>query len=309
MMIPPRLAERPFTWPQAREAGITRKRLEVWLREGVVRRTTRSVYRSVGLPDTIENRASALSLAVSQPVIFCDRTAAWLLGVDVLDYTELEILPDLDCVVIRGGNRVQRAGCLGGERDLLPDDVCEVYGVLVTAPPRTAFDLACVMSRWQALATLDQFMRICGVTTAQMEQLLPRYRGRRGVVQLRCLVPLATPLRESTGESFAAIAIHDDGLPMPVPQYWVEDHGVPLFRLDLAYPHHKIAVEYDGVAFHDQSDEQREADEARRKWLADHGWHVIVVTKDSFRSVALQAWLAELRDELAARRPAPLRRH
>jgi very-short-patch-repair endonuclease len=79
--------------------------------------------------------------------------------------------------------------------------------------------------------------------------------------------------------------------------------------LDLAYPHHKIAVEYDGYDFHLRTEEQREADRERRKWLRDNGWYVIVLTKSSFNTYALSAWLRNLRGELDARRPARLARH
>ena len=37
--------------------------------------------------------------------VFVDRTAAWLHGVDVLDYRELEVLPPVECVVLRGPAR------------------------------------------------------------------------------------------------------------------------------------------------------------------------------------------------------------
>lgn len=288
--------------------GFTRARLDQLVAQGQVRRVTRAVYQRSDVADTIENRAIAAALASTKHVIFCDRTAAWLHGVDVFDYTELEVLPALDCVVPAGQHRVQRTCCVGGERMLIAEDLCEVYGVRVTTPLRTAFDLACVMSRWNALATLDQFMRICGVTRLQMIALLPRFAGRRGVVQLRALVPLATHEAESPGESWTRIAIHDDELPAPRLQHWVEtDDG--WIRLDLAYPMHKIAVEYDGHDFHFRTMEQREADRRRRKWLRDHGWHVIVLTKDSFNAGALRAWLDELREELEVRRPARLARH
>lgn len=304
----PMIPARPFTPAEVLEAGLTRWQLDELVASGQIQRVTRGAYRPHDVPDTLENRAVAAALTTTEHTIFCDRTAAWLHGVDVLGYTELEVLPDLDCVVPAGRHRIQRTCCLGGERTLLPEDLCMVYGVQVTTPLRTAFDLACVMSRWEALATLDQFMRICGVTREQMEALLPRFRGRRGVVQLRSLVPLAIADAESTGESWTRIAIHDDGLPVPTPQHWVQtDDG--WIRLDLAYPHHKIVVEYDGFDYHLRTEEQRAADRKRRKWLRDHGWHVIVLTKDSFHRSALNAWRDELRTELAERSPAPLRRH
>lgn len=308
MNLEPTIPDHPFTLVQAMAAGFTRRRLAELVKHGQIRRVTHNVYQRSDVPDTLENRAVAAAVAVVGHVVFCDRTAAWLHGVDVLDYTELEILPDLDCVVPAGAHRVERTGCLGGERTLLPEDVCTVYGVQVTTPLRTVFDLACVMPRWNALATLDQFMRIHGITRQQMEALLPRFARRRGVVQLRSLVPLAIPDAESPGESWSRIVIHDEGLPAPTPQHWIETEA-GWIRIDLAYPRHRIAVEYDGYDFHHRTDAQREADRKRRQWLRDHGWHVIVLTKQSFGTAARRAWLDELHDELEARRPARLARH
>jgi hypothetical protein len=136
-----------------------------------------------------------------------------------------------------------------------------------------------------------------GITRVEMVAQLPRYFRRRGVVQLRQLVPLADPRAESQPESWTRLEIIDAGLPWPKPQHWVVYQGRELFRLDLAYPHARIAVEYDGEEFH-TTPEQREADRLRRRWLRDHGWTVIVVDKNSFAPEALAAWLNELRTAL-----------
>jgi hypothetical protein len=109
---------------------------------------------------------------------------------------------------------------------------------------------------------------------------------------------LADPRAESPGESWTRLEILDAGLPKPELQWWVCIDGVPTYRLDLAYPKSKVCVEYDGVAFHDQTEEQRQHDRERRKWLRDHGWKVIVVKKESFKNQALTAWLLELREAL-----------
>jgi very-short-patch-repair endonuclease len=94
------------------------------------------------------------------------------------------------------------------------------------------------------------------------------------------------------------LAILDDGLPAPEPQFWVIHQGREIFRLDLAYPKSKVAVEYDGVEFHDDDPERREADEKRRAWLREHGWIVIVVRKGDFTAERRHAWLGELRRAL-----------
>jgi hypothetical protein len=135
-------------------------------------------------------------------------------------------------------------------------------------------------------------MRAYGITHDEMVEQLPRYRRRRGVVQLRRLIPLATPLAESPGESWMRMAIIQAGLPMPQPQYWVRDYGKKKYRLDLAYVLAKIAIEYDGRKYH--SKKHRAKDERRRKWLRDHGWTVIVVTRHSFTLDAWMAWTGEI---------------
>jgi hypothetical protein len=270
------------------------------LRHGVVRRVLSGVYADASVEDTIELRCRAAGLVMSPHAVLCDRTAAWLFGIDVLLFRELEILPPLEVFVLRGRQRVDRREILGGERDLSPADITEIYGVKVTTPLRTALDLACNLRRYPALAALDAFMRHYGLTTELLWGELKRYRGRRGVVQARELVLKATPLAESPRESWTRLAILDSNLPTPVPQFWVKEHGVDVYRLDHAYPKSKVAVEYDGELYHDYTDEQREADERRRDWLRRRGWTVIVVTKADLMNEGRQVWLNELRIALRA---------
>ncbi len=258
----------------------------------------RGVYLRADVPDTPETRARAAALVISPFAVVCDRTAAWLHGVSTFDYHELEILPPLETFVLRGHARTTRAGCVGGERDLARRDIMAIDGVAVTTPLRTALDLACRLGQRDALAALDGFMRACGVTREALRAEMPRYFRRRGVVQLRRLIPLADERAESPGESWTRMAMLEAGLPMPELQVWVhDDRGEPVFRLDMAYPRSRVAVEYDGREFH-TSDEQRARDLARRQWLRDQGWTVIVVDKDSFSPDALQEWLNELRAAL-----------
>lgn len=280
------VADRRFTDQQFREL----------LSTGRVRRILGGVYVEATLPDTIELRARAAALVISPDAVMCDRTASWLLGIDVLRYRELEVLPPLEVFVLRGSHRVNRREVTGGERDLDPArDVTTVHGVLCTTPLRTALDLACKLRRYDAIAALDAFMRTYGLTRAEMWRELRRYRRRRGVVQARELVMKATPLAESHRESWTRIAIQDSGLPAPVPQHWVQEHGRDVFRLENAYPKSRIAVEYDGELYHDYTDEQRAYDEHRRTWLRERGWTIIVISRGGFQDGARQAWLNELR--------------
>jgi hypothetical protein len=294
MMVAPALPDVPFTWRTAEQAGFTRWRFNELVRQGKVRKVLYGVYQRADLPDTMHNRALAGALVARPFGVMCDRTAAWLHGVDTFEFRELEILPPLEAFVLRERSRTRRRGCRGGERDLAARDICMVDGVRVTTPLRTALDLGCRLGRRDALAALDGFMRIHGITREELEAELPRYRRRRGVVQLRRLVAIADSRAESPGESWTRLEVISAGLPAPEPQYWVYERGRKVFRLDLAYPHSRVVVEYDGREFHD-SPQQRAADRRRRTWLRNRGWTVIVVDKDSFTPDALAAWLNELR--------------
>lgn len=294
------LPSTPFTSAEAREAGLNRWALTQAVAAGEVRRVLTDVYVVRDAPDSLELRARAAALVVSEHAVVVDRSAAWLWGVDLLRASELDACPRLETYVLRGHKRVTRREAGGGERDLAPGDITTLAGVRLTTPARTCLDLACHLRPYEALAALDAFACVHGVTPFELMGELPRFRRRRGVVQARRLVPLMDARAESSGESFTRLAIIDANLPSPCPQYWVEVGGQPMYRLDLAYPEQKVCVEYDGEDYH-SSQEQREADRRRRTWLRDHGWRVIVVTKHDFAGNALDAWLGELRSELMAR--------
>lgn len=290
----------PFTTRDAARRGWSRCELSRAVTGGLIRRVFTGVYVQADVADSTLLRARAAALVMSPHSVLCDRTAAWIHGVSVFRYAELETLPRLESYVLRGHDPTDRHDCHGGSRDLLPEDWQVIEGVRVTTPLRTAVDLACRLSRREAMAALDALARDCGVTVGEMNRLLWRYRRRRGVIQARELVPLTDPRAESSGESWTRLAIHDEGLPPPQPQCWVARDGVPTFRLDLAYPRAKVLVEYDGEEFHTEP-AARERDEQRREWLRRQGWYVIVVTKESFTAEALVCWTRELREVLRER--------
>jgi hypothetical protein len=295
------LPDTPLTRAQLSRLGISKWQLHQLLRAGILRRALTEVYVPAQVPDTIELRARAASLVLPRHAVMVDGTAAWLWGIDLVSRPGTMTVSLLEIFVLRGHTRVRRNEASGGERDLLPREVVEIEGVRVTTPLRTALDLACSLSRFEALAMLDALARTHRFTSRQLTlELVRRYRGRRGVVQARELVQLVTPLAESTGESFTRLVIHDEGLPLPQPQCWVYDDGVPVYRLDLAYEGLKICIEYDGEEFH-SSEKQKKRDRRRRTWLREHGWWVIVVTKHSFKGPARDQWLGELRRALEER--------
>ncbi len=267
----------PFTRVQARGAGVSDTLLRELRDRGAIRRVVHGVWVSTRVLDSIELRAQALRLVLPDSAVVTDRAAAWLHGVPILPRASYPEVPRIS-VFRRTGTRVRRPDVQGGRRQLKDRDVVEIEGVLVTSPLRTALDLGRLLWRLDALAALDGFLRV-GVPHAAVLTEIERFRGHRGVVQLRALAPLADRRAESPGESALRLHWYDAGLPRPELQWWVYDGDAARFRLDLALPEIRYAAEYDGEQHH-SSPEDRGADATRRAWLRDaRAWHLGVYTK------------------------------
>ncbi|NHC22816.1 DUF559 domain-containing protein [Nocardioides sp. IC4_145] len=287
----------PFTPAELIHLGITPTDLRRGRAAGDVRSPARGVFVPAHLPDTIDLRARAIAKVLSEHHVVTDRTAAWLHGVDAHVEAEHEDGPLIESCALRGHRATRLAAADGRTRDLAPGDVTMLHGVRVTTPLRTALDLGCCLRRREGYAAMVMLARQHELTAADLVRETARYRGRRGVVQLRSLAPLVDPRLESPREAWVLLEIADAGLPLPEPQVWVEVDGVPTYRLDLAYRQRRVCVEYDGHDAH-ATVEQRRYDERRRSWLRRQGWVVIVVRSGDFSGAALDRWLDELRHEL-----------
>lgn len=298
MLQTSQLPESPFTVRDLSRLGLTRRTLRQWVDRGLVRRVVRGAYVPASLRDTPGSRARAIALVVAPGQVVTDRTAAYIHGIDTLTYAEHDVPPPVDVCALRGQEPTSRRGTWGRTRDLAGQDIMRIGTVDVTTPLRTALDLGCLLRRREAMAALDAFCRVHGLTRADLERGAARYRRRRGVVQLRELVGLVDPRAESARESWTRLELHDAGLPTPEPQLWIEVDGVARYRLDLAYEFSRVAVEYDGFDSHERTPEQLAHDEERRRWLREHGWTVIVIRVGDFSGERLDRWLGEVRSAL-----------
>ncbi len=265
----------PFTTQQAVAAGASRDLLRLWVAEGRLRRLTRGVFVPSAVPDTLELRANAIASVVPPHVVVTDRSAAWLHGVPILARSATQEMPPIQAFSTTG-SRSRRPEVDSGIRLLSADDVVDVHGVRATSLLRTSCDLGRLLWRHDALAALDGALR-AGVSRFRLQHESQRFRGYRGVRQLRMLIPLADPGAESAPESSLRLWWLDAGLPPPVVQFWVEEDGRAVYRLDIAEPEVQYAAEYDGEQFHgaDRADHDR----ARREWLRERGWTVDVFRK------------------------------
>jgi hypothetical protein len=268
----------PFTTAEARAAGMTRKVLRRMVDHGTLREPLRGVFVDSARTDSVLLRVRAAALVVPPSSVICDRTALWVHGATIVGPDGRYEAPPIDVFRLAGGTRVRRPQCHGGTRTLEPSDVMELDGVLVTTPLRTALDLGRLAGRDDAFAALDLLMRFGGFAVADLSDQLPRFRGARGVRQLRQLVPWADGRAESPAESLTRLRLYDAGLPAPAVQCEVRNVvGAVVYRLDLAYPELKLAIEYDGEEHHTSSAD-RAHDLQRRDYLRRLGWTIVVLT-------------------------------
>jgi hypothetical protein len=145
---------------------------------------------------------------------------------------------------------------------------------------------------------LDAALRSGTCQRADLWRAALAQAGRRGIVGVRDLMPLADARAESPMESEARLAMIDGGLPIPELQYEVIDGNGELRRLDFAWPEQRVAVEYDGLDWHSGPEAMRR-DRKRTAALMDVGWVVIAIV---FEDVRYRAW------EFVARIDGQLRR-
>jgi hypothetical protein len=250
---------------QVRRGRLTRAQL----RSSAWRRLFPDVYACSSLPVTYRRRARAAAGLLLPGAVLSGCSAAALWGVDLGK-------PDdpVECTLDAG----RRAGAVRGihvtRRRLPEEDVVSRDGVLVTAPLRTALDLARIQPVDEAVVWLDQFLRSRLVTLDEVRAAAAATTGP-GCRGIRLAVGLADGLAESPQETRLRLVFHRSALPRPVAQYTVRrPDGSFLARTDFAWPELKIAVEYEG-AWHRHNVGR---DRRRLNGLTAAGWTVLFVT-------------------------------
>jgi hypothetical protein len=254
----------------------SRRNFEGELKIGALERIWYGIYCRGEADDYTRLRGLDLSCRTKVPV--CLGTAAALHGFDTEEPSDLHVL---------NPPRRQLRPCDGlvvHRRDGAP--LVMVDGRRVTSPAWTAVEVARSLRRPRALATLDAALRSGTCSRADIWRAAIEQAGRRGIVAVRNLIPLADPRAESPMESEARLAMIDGGLPTPELQYEVVDGNGERRRLDFAWPDQRVAVEYDGMDWHSGPDAMKR-DRRRQAALGDIGWIVLSIV---FEDVRYRAW-------------------
>lgn len=260
---------RPFTRAQGLAAGLS---------DAELRRDCRPLHRGVyvarDVPLTLTVRAQGALLASPPGAVLSHHTAAALWGGIVPASTDIHVR-------IAQALHVRRPG-IHAHRSDHPVPVGRRHGLALTAPAKTFRDLGDHLDLTD-LVVLGDSLVAARVTTPAALIAQSRTGGGHGAVRCRQAAGLVRAGVESPMESRLRVLIVRAGLPEPVVNHEVtDDRGRVRYRIDLSYPEHRIAIEYDG-AYHD-AEVQHGADLVRREDLEAEGWRfVIVVSRDFHR--------------------------
>ncbi|MBB1022992.1 DUF559 domain-containing protein [Dietzia sp. DQ12-76] len=219
------------------------------------------LWLPVALPLTFETKSVAYSRLYPDGVL-TGWSAAALHGIDAPD----DAVPEL-CV---GPSGRTRSGLRLRRYRVPPSAVEQKRGVAVTSRRWTAFDLARFTDHLAGVLAVEHFYRH-GFSDRELRDVVDEHVGTWGVARARRVLADADRRSESPMETEARLFLRDAGFTRFIPQVEVGDD----YRLDLADPVHKIAVEYDGS--HHEHPAQQSKDRFRRNRLLAAGWIVIGV--------------------------------
>jgi hypothetical protein len=287
---------RPFDRAIALQYGLRQHEVTDLVVMGAVRHVVRGVYLDAQVPDDLASRAACLRLRLPPYAVVTRLTAAWLWGVDGRMPEQLAAPPPVECVVPPGRQPVRRPGvrCYTAALDA---ETTEIDGVPVTTPVRTAVDVMRWLPPHMGLAIADALAGKGLVAPSELVARVEESRGFRGIAQARYLAALVEPATESFGESWLRLRIIDAGFPRPSVQIEVLDStGRCLYRMDLGWEDRRIAVEYDGEAYHSTRGQIAHDLHRRGQLESVYGWRLLAVGRGEVlgRSLALEKGVGEL---------------
>lgn len=262
---------------QALAAGLSPSQIRRRHRSGEWRVARSGVYAVDGAPLTWLQAVAAVALASQPGAWISHQTAAAIWSLPGRDHA-IHLVTGLERRVRLDGVRGHRSGAL------FTADLTLHRRIPVTTPARALVDLSASMSYRQLASAVDDAIRRKIMTLESFSRCVGRVGeapGRRLAVLHEILadrLPGYDP-GDSDLETRVLRLLVANGFPPPVQQHRIRLGG-RTFKIDLAYPALRIAIELDGWEFH-SSRIAFDEDRARANLLVSHGWTLLRFTARS----------------------------
>jgi hypothetical protein len=227
------------------------------------------VYIAAGSDLTPIVRAKAAYLRSRRRGVVAGLSAAALHRAKWIDSAEPAAIIDT--------NRRKVRGVRAWEDAIEDDEICLIDGMRVTTPARTALDIASRFPVLKAVSAIDALARATQLKTGDVELLVERYQGRRGIRHARAALDLVDAGAESPRETWLRLLLIRAGYPRPQTQIRIHDeYGQLVARVDMGWEDIKVAAEYDGE--HHRTPKQFRDDVIRAEVISQLDWIDVRVT-------------------------------
>ena len=142
-------------------------------------------------------------------------------------------------------------------------------------------------------------MNATNVKAADVEAVVGRHPGVRGLVQLRQTLDLVDGGAESPYESLTRMLLIKAGFPRPQTQIRVIDNDGTVWRIDMGWREYLVGVDFEG-AHHWTNSKQRTKDVVRYAVLPELGWIDVRLTSGIYHN-SPQSFLDRVGAALIAR--------
>jgi very-short-patch-repair endonuclease len=252
-----------LTTAQARRAGLSQDAVNRRLRSGHWRQCSRGVYFVDDRPFTDAARIRASVWAYGAQAAASGLAAAWW-------HRLSKYAPDIvEVTVPRASHHPQRPGVRMRRRDLTRADIVERRGLRVTELALTVVEAA--VRRGGGPTLMDSALQR-HVELPQLWRAHLRNKGRHGSPAARRLLQAASDGARSEAERLLVKLLREACI-----TGWRTNYPVGGYKVDVAFPAAKVAIETDGWASHsDQEDFQH--DRERQNNITLNGWKVLRFT-------------------------------
>ena len=252
-----------LTLEHARLAGLSKDAVRRRVQWGFWRRCSPGVYFVDDRPFGDAARIRAAVWSYGDNAVASGLAAAWWHGMTKFAPATVEV------TVPRDSNGRARPGTRVRRRSLAAADITALRGLRVTAVPLTVIEAATRKGGGAKLldSALQRDVELGALWRAQL-----RNKGRYGSPAARRLLHAADGGARSAAERIFLRLVQDAGI-----TGWKANHPVAGFRVDVAFPELKVAIEIDGLAFHSDA-EDFQHDRSRQNAIALAGWQVLRFT-------------------------------